>query len=230
MVVAMASGEERNLIRRWLATLGLVGLSAAITGAVFLVARPYLPNLPGSHPAGAPLASFQFAADGDSRPGFTAPDSATAEFVTVSKGETPVVRLAGMQSNAPATGRPGIYLSLPEAFEKAASGQIVRVTLAARRSPDSPNAAFAVDYSTSDVGNSGWQRFPLTDDLTIQSFTFAVPPMNAGNGDFIGILPDPVNSVGSVEIAWITAEVFPQGTPLEALPPVAATATSLPQP
>jgi len=217
-------------MRRWLAILGLVGLSAVIAGAVVLVARPYLPDLPGSHAANPALAGFQYVADGDSQPDFTAPDGTRAEFVTVSKGETPVVRLAGVQSNAPATGRPGIYLFLPEAFEKAASGQTVRVTVAARRSRDSPNAAFAVDYSTSDVGNSGWQRFPLTDDLAIHSFTYSVPPMKVGNGDFIGILPDPVNSVGSVEIAWITAEVFPQGTPLEALPPVSATTTALPQP
>lgn len=217
-------------MRRWLATLGLVGLSAVIAGVVVFVARPYLPSLPGSSPASVALAQFNYVADGDGQPDFTAPEGATAEFVTVSKGETPVVRLAGVQSNAPAMGKPGIYLVLPESFEKAASGKTVRVSVAARRSPNSQNAAFAIDYSTSDVGNSGWQRFPLTDELEIHSFTYAVPPMQAGNGDFIGILPDPERSVGSVEIAWIAAEVYPQGTPLEALPPVAATATALPQP
>lgn len=210
----------------WLATLGLVGISAAVTAAVILVARPYLPNLPGTSPSGA-LASFQYVADGDGKISFTPPEGATANFVTVSRGETPVVRLAGVQSNAPATGAPGIYLRLPDAFEKAASGQTVRVTVAARHPADGPNAFFAVDYSTSDVGNSGWRRFPLTDRLTAYSFTFAVPKMEKGNGDFIGILPDPETSTGAVEIAWITAEVFPQGMPLESLPPVAATATSL---
>ncbi len=190
------------------------------------MARPYLPNPSGSSPGGA-LASFQYVADGDGTPDFTSPEGTTADFVTVSRGETPVVRLSGVQSNAPPTGSPGIYLKLPEAFENAASGQTVRVTVAARRPADDPHQSFAVDYSTSDVGNSGWKRFTLTDQLAAYSFTYAVPKMEKGNGDFIGILPDPETSAGAVEIAWVTAEVFPQGAPIESLPPVAATATSL---
>jgi hypothetical protein len=86
------------------------------------------------------------------------------------------------------------------------------MTVTARSAAVMPSPAFAVAYSTNDVGNSGWRSFPLTDKLADYSFTYSVPKMKAGNSDYIGILPDLLGAGGAVEVFAISAEVVPAGT------------------
>lgn len=140
-----------------------------------------------------------------------APDGASIEAVTGPDG-VPVVRLSGVDPVSSPGGRPGIYLPIPVPFEQAASGRTVRVDVIARSAASNPSPAFAVSYSTADVGNSGWKPFALTDKLTRYSFTYDVPQMKKGQGDFIGFLAHPADAQGAVEISEISAEVLPAGT------------------
>ena len=183
------------------------GLGAAVSLAVFNL-------LPGTHATTAdPLAaSFRIQADAKGMSQLVPPPGASVSTVQVAAGAIPLVRLAGVQSNAPSSGLPGIYLRLPDQFEKAASAHKVRVTVFARQAADAPSASFALAYSTSEVGNSGWQKFTLTDQLSGYSFTYAVPAMVKGLGDYVGILPDLAGAQGAVEIAGIVTEVALPGT------------------
>ena len=79
-------------------------------------------------------------------------------------------------------------------------GSGTQVTVTARSAATTPSPAFAVSYSTAEVGNSGWQRFALTSEPTTVSFTYAVPKMNKGGGDYIGLLPDPAGAGGAIEV------------------------------
>lgn len=207
----------------------IVAFSVAVLAGLVLVFRPYLPaSLPlstshnpqvtadgkGEPPAPDAVGSrFEALADAKGIAGLTAPQGGNMARVDSPGVETAVVRLSGVQSNSPSYGKPGFHLTLPKAFEQAASGQTVRVTVAARRAPDASGKSFAIAYSTNDVGKSGWQRFDLTDQFASYSFTYQVPVMKAGNDDYIGILPD---DGGAVEVIGIGAEIFPTGT---ALPP-----------
>ncbi len=116
-----------------------------------------------------------------------------------------VLRLSEGRDDCMPHGRTGGYcLRLPDEFEKAASGAIVRVSVEARASSGVRRAGLAVAYSTNDVGNSGWRNFRLRQDFSTFEFTWAVPTMIAGNGDYIGLhailgLP--------IEIRRVTAEV-----------------------
>lgn len=212
----------------WLVAAAIVAFAVAVFAGVLVFARPYLPAslaLPtfanggqvtaeGKSEPPAPLpatARYETVADVKGMAGLTAPEGATIAPMAGAAGDIAVVRLSGMKSNSPAFGKPGVYLTLPPAFEQAASGQTVRVTVMARRASDAPGKSFAVAYSTNEVGNSGWQRFDLGDQLASYSFIYKVPVMKAGYGDFIGILPE---EGGAVEISGIGAEVFPAGTEL----------------
>ena len=189
-------------------TLFLIALAASIGVGVGLIVFNQYPGPSPTTPAAASLAaSFRFQADAKGMRQLVSPPGASVAPVQVAAGTTPLVQLSGVQSNAPSQGLPGIYLRLPDQFEKAASAHKVRVTVFARHAADAPNTSFAVAYSTNEVGNSGWQKFTLRDQLSGYSFTFAVPAMVKGLGDYIGILPDPTGAKGSVEIAGIVAEV-----------------------
>jgi hypothetical protein len=94
-------------------------------------------------------------------------------------------RIVGVPQSAGAGGSTGgVGVRLPDSFEQQASGQQVRVTV--RASSADVGALLGAAYSTADVGNSGWQAFPLTPDPADYTFTYDVPVMQAGNGDFVG--------------------------------------------
>lgn len=192
-------------------TLFLIAVLASIGVGVGLIVLNQYPA-PATKAAAALAASYRVQADAKGVRQLVPPPGASVAPVQVSAGTTPLVQLAGVQSNATSSGPPGIYLRLPDQFEKAASAHKVRVTVFARHPADAPNASFAIAYSTNEVGNSGWQKFTLTDQLARYSFIFAVPAMVKGLGDYIGILPDPSGAKGSVEIAGIVAEVALPGT------------------
>lgn len=77
----------------------------------------------------------------------------------------------------------GLVFALPEDIEAAVSGQTVTIAVVTRGGP------FRLAYSTNDVGNSGWLQGDASEDWAITEFTYDVPAMSNGRGDFIGILP-----------------------------------------
>lgn len=94
-------------------------------------------------------------------------------------------RITGVPLNAGAGGSTGgVGLRLADSFEVNASGNQVRVTV--RASSADEGALLGVAYSTADVGNSGWQAFPLTTEPADYTFTYDVPLLQAGNGDYLG--------------------------------------------
>lgn len=131
---------------------------------------------------------------------FSAPDGYRADRP---QGEAYEV-LAGSESPMPAsTGKPGIWVRL-DGFEVDASGKTVKVDVTVAGDPGSK---IAVAYSTSDVGNSGWKMFDLTGGQQTVSFDYNVPELKNGNGDFIGILPDPDGTGQSLRVYKVMATV-----------------------
>lgn len=194
----------------------LIGAGAAVLGMSHFADRfagPAPTVAQTSAPAPAE-AVFEATVSGDGMAGLTAPEGARIAVLPNPAGGLPTLRLSGLQSNASSGGMPGIYLRLPAAFERAASGRQVRVTVVARRAAEAPSRSFAVAYSTNDVGNSGWRRFAATPEPGSYAFVFDVPPMVKGSGDFIGIQPDADGSGGGVQISAIRAEVLQEDAPL----------------
>jgi len=77
--------------------------------------------------------------------------------------------------------------------EQRASGRTVEVRVVAKGGP------FAVAYSTADVGNSGWNQFGSSEDWAQFTFTYDVPQLVNGNGDFVGVIPTDPNSDIEIE-------------------------------
>jgi hypothetical protein len=114
--------------------------------------------------------------------------------------------LANGDAKAASSGTTGGYgLRVPDELERAASGRraIVR---AIARAAGGGQARFALAYSTSEVGNSGWRWFAAGPDWSAYAMEFAVPPMIKGNGDYVGILPGPRGEPG-VEVSCLSVEV-----------------------
>lgn len=62
-----------------------------------------------------------------------------------------------------------------------------------------PGAMLAVAYSTNDAGNSGWKHLSFSDVQSEQSFSYDVPAVNRGRGDYVSLLP--LN--GAVEVIGV---------------------------
>ncbi|MEO0487628.1 MAG: LysM domain-containing protein [Pseudomonadota bacterium] len=99
---------------------------------------------------------------------------------------------------------PGIHLRLADDFEQEASGRIVRVAVNARSAVET---TARVMYSTAEVGDSGWQDMAARPGGAVTEFTYAVPPLETGGGDFIGILPDPEDAGNLIEVLSVTVSI-----------------------
>ena len=151
-------------------------------------------------------AVFSATADSGDLGALTGPDGSSIVEILSRETKGKLIRLSGVSTDTPPLGKPGIYLGLPEAVEKAMSGVKVKVTVVARAATGSTNRSFALAYSTNEVGNSGWRKFALSSELQPYSFTYQVGEMVSGLGDFIGLLPSPDEDNGAVEVASIAVE------------------------
>lgn len=125
--------------------------------------------------------------------------------------------ISGVPEEAPSGGLTGgVAVRLPADLEDRASGHRIRVTVRAAASRE--RGRLGVAYSTSDVGNSGWQAFELSEASADTTFEYDVPVKNNGNGDFLGFRnqsPDPVHVFGyQIEVLG----------PIQAAPTAAPTA------
>ncbi len=130
---------------------------------------------------------------------------ARAPYTVSSGGPNGGVVLSGFVPDAASSGRPGIFAIVPEAVEEAASGS--RVEIAATLFSATPTQAL-IAYSTNEVGNSGWQSISATPQGARSAFVYNVSELNAGRGDFVGILPDPENTGQTVEVTDITITIL----------------------
>lgn len=117
------------------------------------------------------------------------------------------IRLSGHVANAVSTGTPGVWLQLPESIERQASGKTIVVQVLVRAPIPGP---IALAYSTNEVGNSGWVTRSAGTTFRTVSFTYEVPTMKDGRGDYVGILPDPKNARQVTEVAGIAVAVLGQ--------------------
>ena len=112
----------------------------------------------------------------------TVPHGVTYSTATASTGT--VALISNVPDAAVSTGRTdGVAVQLPVEFERQASGHQVSVTV---RAAAAQGGMLGVAYSTSEVGNSGWRQFVLSSEPHDFTFTYDVPEMRAGNGDFLG--------------------------------------------
>jgi hypothetical protein len=136
------------------------------------------------------------------------------EGLAVSQSASGALMTGGPDAaSATQTGRTGgASVRLPAALERNASGGRVRVTISARAAASAGSQEFAANYATREVGSSGWTRFALSDRFQAFVFEYDVPPMVAGRGDYVGILPDTSGGGQAVEIAFVAVEVLRPGT------------------
>lgn len=80
----------------------------------------------------------------------------------------------------------GVALEIPTGTATVLSGHSVEVFVVASAPQTSE---FALAYSTNDDGDSGWHRFEAGETPQAFTFTFDVPAIEAGSGDYIGIAP-----------------------------------------
>lgn len=91
--------------------------------------------------------------------------------------------VAGDFSSASSGGRTsGAIFRMNSEQETAASKQEVVVSITAKGGP------YAIAYSTNEVGNSGWQEVEGSGSWNTYSFTYKVPGLVNGGGDFVGVV------------------------------------------
>lgn len=96
----------------------------------------------------------------------------------------------------------GAHLLLADELEQSASGKTITIHVAGRSTSDAESTV-NVAYSTADVGNSGWKNMSFGKDYSVQSFTYDVPEMNAGRGDYLGFSP----AQGEVALAGVSISI-----------------------
>lgn len=107
-------------------------------------------------------------------------------YRTTEVGGVTVAEISGVPEEALSSGfTGGVGVTLPGDLEARASGHQVRVTVRAASAAE-PGAMLGAAYSTSEVGNSGWQQFAVTTTPAEYSFVYDVAPMVNGYGDYVG--------------------------------------------
>jgi hypothetical protein len=162
--------------------------------------RSDIPDGPTSEVVRYPEADFLLTSTsiGSMSPAEGTTTSAAGDFIVISGGP-------GIET-APSYGRTaGAIITLPEGIEQAASGRRVIVTVSARSETSN---RIALSYSTNEVGNSGWQVFDISSEFAEYSFEYNVAPMNAGNRDYLGILPDASGAGGTIEVQWLSVDTI----------------------
>lgn len=94
----------------------------------------------------------------------------------------------------------GAYLTINSSIERELSEATVEVVVVAR---SAEGAGLSVAFSTNDRGNSGWHDFALSTKFAPVAFTYEVPALVTGRGDYIGLIPNN----GSVEISEVSIRV-----------------------
>lgn len=200
-------------------TLVLVAIALGATTAIGQAGRgdvasdaARVPGVRVQEPAGDPLifsdAAYVVLMSRAGIGELSGPSGATIEASQDSSSQADLAVLSGVPADAPSTGRPGIFLTIPEDIEGTLAGRPIRVTVVARSSGGATgDRSFAVAYSTAGDGNSGWRQFDLTGALTAYSFDYDAPAIvNGGGMDLVGIHPDPGGGVGSIAVAAIAVE------------------------
>lgn len=90
-----------------------------------------------------------------------------------------------------------IYITIPERLALMFANQTVTVSVIAKSGAVVPSK-FALAYSTSDVGNSGWIEFTPTSSWEKYSFEYFVPHPSSGSTDFLIINPDVDGAGGEI--------------------------------
>ncbi len=109
------------------------------------------------------------------------------------------------------------YITVPTPIALGFGGKRIRVSLYAKQPSSNASSQFAVAYSTSDVGNSGWHYFTPTTSWAKYSFTYDVPTPNTGGTDYLGIWADTSHSGKSILIDNIVIEAIVAEDELDAL-------------
>ncbi len=117
----------------------------------------------------------------------------------------------------------GVSVRMSSELETQASGGLIRVVV--RAYTLQPGSSFGVAYSTNEVGNSGWLQFPLTATPSDYVFSYFVPTMQRGNGDFLGFRS---YGSGTVRIVGFKVEVTPATPTAHAAAPALRTTTPPP--
>lgn len=115
---------------------------------------------------------------------------------------------------------------IPEAVALAFGGRRVRISLYAKQPATNAATAFAVAYSTNDVGNSGWQQFTPTTSWTRFEFTYDVSNPGVGGVDYLGICGDANGAGNGTLVDLVTIETVANENELDALALINGPATS----
>ncbi|QGH74587.1 virion structural protein [Bacteriophage DSS3_VP1] len=90
------------------------------------------------------------------------------------------------------TGAP--FITIPDLVALRFGGKRIRISGYAKAPSTNAASEFGVAYSTSDNGNSGFQKFTPTSSWKEFSFTYDVPTPVAGGSDYLGFWADTSNS------------------------------------
>lgn len=125
---------------------------------------------------------------------------------TLSEHDTLLVTGGPDAGDRPGGKTAGASIELTPEQEKAFANKKLTVKILAR-SGNGETVKGRAAYSTNETGNSNWRKFEVGPEYSVFSFTYDVPAMEKGLGDYIGILPVD----GPIEVAAIgfTAKPLP---------------------
>ena len=124
-------------------------------------------------------------------------------------GFAPYAMLRAFQTREEAGASPGVLASLSPIYDKAFSGQNLRITIRARRGSPPSTPLLHAAYFTPEK-NGEWHMFELSPEYKDYSFTFAAPPVSDTTGyHYLGIWPDMEGKNRTLDVQSLHVEVLP---------------------
>lgn len=98
----------------------------------------------------------------------------------------------------------GVFLTIPADVVRTIAGKTTRITAWVRQAMPKPARRFAMAYSTSGSGNSGWIVFTADTAYSDYSFDFRIPASRGNSAHHIGFWADLDGDNGGIELRLVT--------------------------
>lgn len=141
------------------------------------------------------------------------PGPGTAVQLVTATGE-PLARMTATASlEAAGTLSAGVAAIIPEAFETAVIGRVVRVEAEWRSAEAGVITTARLGYFTTGGGDSGWRALNVDDRFERVGFCFEIPAAAPQNGiESMGVWPDETGASRALLVRDMRTTILPQGS------------------
>ncbi|MFT3721982.1 MAG: hypothetical protein QM773_00230 [Hyphomonadaceae bacterium] len=180
-------------------------VAAALAGAFILMAlNPFAQRVPTGPVSAGGRNPMDLKVEGAELHRFLPGNYDSIDVIDDESGKPSVLRITRKAGQDYLDPRSGPHLVLAEDLEIAFEKRKIEVQIEARSAGSVPASQFEADYFAKTEFESGWQKFELTSEFKVYSFTYTPPAHGESLGyDYVGVRPIAPDKQRTMEVRSI---------------------------